>query len=280
VDQFHHGGLTFDVREVGPAEGEAVILLHGYPQTKAAWSEVAPALAEAGYRVLAPDQRGFSPLARPKGRKQYRIDRLVGDVLALADEAGADRVHLVGHDWGGAVAWAFAMWNPSRLLSVTSLTTPHQKAYLRALFTSRQFFMSWYALFFQLPLLPEWSARIGPMKRSFERALVRSGLPETYAAQYQAIVDQPEAITATINWYRAGVLTPFTRYCVVSVPTLYVYATGDVALGRKAADLTGRYVTGPYRYEVLEGMCHWIPEVAPNLVAGLLLEHFSNANAS
>jgi pimeloyl-ACP methyl ester carboxylesterase len=278
VDQFHHAGLTFEVWEMGPAEGEVVILLHGYPQTKAAWSKVVPSLAEAGYRVLAPDQRGFSPLARPKGRRQYTIDRLVGDVLALADEASAPRVHLVGHDWGGAVAWAFAMWNPGRLLSVTSLTTPHQKAYIRALFTSRQFFMSWYALFFQLPLLPEWCVRAGPMRRSFERSLARSGLPETYAAQYQAIVDQPEAITATINWYRASLLTPFTRYGTVTVPTLYVYATGDIALGRKAADLTERYVTGPFRYEVLEGMSHWIPEVAPNLVVELLLEHFSNAS--
>lgn len=274
MDQFQHSGLIFDVWDLGPAEGEVVVLLHGFPQTKATWSEIAPSLAEAGYRVLAPDQRGYSPGARPEGRRQYTIDCLVGDVLALADAAGAPRFHLVGHDWGGAVAWACAMWHPERLLTVTSLATPHQKAYLRALVTSGQFFMSWYAMFFQLPRLPEWSARFGPVRRMFERNLVRSGLPEKDRARYAAAFDDPAALTAAINWYRAAALTPSARYTSVAVPALYVYATADIALGRLAADLTARYVTGPYRYEVLQGMSHWIPESAPKVVVELLLHHF------
>ena len=275
MEQFHRGDLTFDVWELGPADGEVVVLLHGFPQTKAAWSEVAPLLAEAGYRVLAPDQRGYSPGARPVGRRQYTLDLLAGDVLALADAAGGSRFHVVGHDWGGAVAWALGMWHPDRVRTVTSLTVPHPRAYLRAMLTSRQFFMSWYAIFFQLPWLPEWSAGFAPTQRLFERALERSGLPDKHRDEYRAALEDRAATTATINWYRAGPFVSSSRFVPVAVPTLYVYATDDVALSRRAADLTARYVTGRYRYEVLQGTSHWIPEVAPQIVVRLLLEHFS-----
>lgn len=275
MEQFHRGDLIFDVSDFGPADGQVVILLHGFPQTRAAWSEVAPPLAEAGYRVLAPDQRGYSPGARPAGRRQYTLDLLAGDVLALADAAGASRFHVVGHDWGGAVAWALGMWHPDRLHTVTSLTVPHPRAYLRAMLTSRQLFLSWYALFFQLPWLPEWSARIGPTQRMFERALERSGLPDTHRDEYRAALEDRAAMTAAINWYRAGPFVPASRFVPVAVPTLYVYADDDVALGRRAADLTARYLTGRYRYEVLHGTSHWIPEVAPKVVVRLLLEHFA-----
>ena len=275
MDQFQRNGLTFDVWDLGPSDGPVVILLHGFPQTNQAWSEVAPALADAGYRVLAPNQRGYSPGARPRGRGQYGLELLVGDVLALADAAGARRFHVAGHDWGGAVAWSCAMWHPDRVVTITSLAVPHPKAYLRALVTSRQLLLSWYAMFFQLPGLPELSGRLGPMRRLFARILVRSGLPEEQRASYEAVLDQPGALTCAINWYRAGLLTPPSRFSTVSVPTLYVYPTADVALGRTGADLTGRYVTGPYQYEVLEGMVHWIPEVAPGVVTELLLGHFA-----
>jgi pimeloyl-ACP methyl ester carboxylesterase len=277
MDRFVRDDLTFDVWDLGPADGETVILLHGFPQTKAAWSDVAPALADAGYRVLAPDQRGYSPGARPAGRRQYTLDLLAGDVLALADAAGSSRFHVVGHDWGGAVAWVLGMWHPDRLHTLTSLTVPHPRAYLRSMLTSRQFFLSWYALFFQLPRIPEWSARFGPSQRLFERALERSGLPDKHRDEYRSALDDPSATTATINWYRAGPLVPASRFVPVNVPTLYGYAADDVALGRRAADLTARYVTGRYRYEVLQGTSHWIPEVAPDVVVTLLLEHFSRA---
>lgn len=277
MDELTSDGLTFDVWDLGPRRGEVVVLLHGYPQTNAAWTEVAPALAEAGYRVLAPDQRGYSPRARPRGRRHYRVERLVGDVLALADAAGTPRFHVVGHDWGGAVAWACAMWNPDRVATVTSLTVPHPRAFLRALVTSRQFFMSWYAMFFLLPVLPEALARFGPARRRFEETLRRTGLPDERLTEYRAVLDQPGALTAALNWYRAGPLTLPSRYRPVSVPALYVYASGDVALGRRAADLTERYVTGPFQYEVLDGVGHWIPEVAPQVVVDLLSRHFAQA---
>src|SRR5205814_3021424 len=139
-----------------PGDGEVIVLLHGYPETKESWDGVIPGLVDGGYRVLAPDQRGYSRRARPKGRRAYGSEHLVGDVLALADAAGAERFHVVGHDWGGAVAWYCAMWHPERVKTMTSLATPHPSAFVRSLLTSTQLLHSWYFLLYQLPAIPEW----------------------------------------------------------------------------------------------------------------------------
>ncbi len=271
-----HDGLTFDFDDFGPDEGltddaEAVVLLHGYPASRRSWAGVAPHLTAAGYRVLVPDQRGYSPGARPRGRRSYAMGHLVGDVMALADHAGIERFHLVGHDWGGGVAWSAAAWHPERVTTVTSLATPSVKALLRSMTSSTQALHSWYMAFYQLPWLPEASVTTGP---AFTRVLVGSGLSQAAAEDYVGFMRSGAAGPA-INWYRA---IPFTSPKVlgpVSVPTLYVYGTGDFALGRRAADLVGRYVSGPYRYEVLEGVSHWIPEEEPDTTARLLLEHFA-----
>ena len=276
MNEYRNGELIFDVRDEGPADGEVVILLHGYPETKASWDDVVPPLAGAGYRVLAPDQRGYSPRARPGGRRAYGADNLVGDVLALADAAGADRFHVVGHDWGGAVAWYCAMWHPQRLATVTSLATPHPAAMARSWLTSTQLLRSWYFLFYQLPRLPEWATTSAFGRRRFRETLLRSGLPEPKLDAYMAVLDQPGAMTAAINWYRAVPFTPPSRQVPVTVPTLYVYGERDFALGSKAADRTGRYVTGPYRYERLRAS-HWMPEEVPDVVTRLLLEHIGAA---
>jgi pimeloyl-ACP methyl ester carboxylesterase len=276
VNEFRNGDLVFDVRDEGPERGEVVILLHGYPETKESWDAVIPGLTGAGYRVLAPDQRGYSPGARPKGRRAYSADKLVGDVLALADAAGADRFHVVGHDWGGAVAWYSAMWHPDRVATMTSLATPHPSAFAKSLVTSTQLFKSWYFLFYQLPRLPEWTAASPFGKPRFRATLLRSGLPPEKLDAYMAVLDQPGAMTAAINWYRAVPFTPPSQLRPVTVPALYVYGAGDFALGRRPADLTARYVTGPYRYEILTGVSHWIPEEVPDLVVEHLLDHVGN----
>jgi len=278
VNEYRNGDLTFDVRDEGPTNGETVILLHGYPETKASWDEVVPGVAAAGYRVLAPDQRGYSPRARPNGRRAYAADNLVSDVLALADAAGARRFHVVGHDWGGAVAWYCAMWHPDRVITVTSLATPHPRAFARSLVSSTQFFRSWYFFFYQLPALPEWTATSRFGRRRFRDTLLRSGLPEEKLDAYLAVLDQPGAMTAAINWYRAVPFTPPTKQRPVAVPTLYVYGARDSALGPRAAELTARYVTGSYRYERLDDASHWMPEEAPDLVVRLLLEHIGGGD--
>jgi pimeloyl-ACP methyl ester carboxylesterase len=271
MQTFSRGELTFDVTDSGPADGAVVVLLHGYPENRTSWDAVTPLLTEQGLRVLAPDQRGYSPGARPRRRRDYRMPELVADALALVDASGAAKVHLVGHDWGGAVAWAFATTHPDRLHTVTSLTTPHPRAFAASMVRSGQALHSWYMAFFQLPWLPEQSFT-PRMEKTMRRALQRSGLRPDAVDRYVRPLMQPGAARAAINWYRG---LPMSRPLKgrIQVPTLYVYATKDAFLGRKAADLTARYVEAPYRFEVLDGASHWIPEEHPDVLAHLLLEH-------
>lgn len=274
--EFSRDGLSFDVSDSAdgdddPAGAPVVVLLHGFPENRTSWLAVTPSLVDAGLRVLAPDQRGYSPRARPLRRRDYVMSELVGDVLALLDAAGADRVHLVGHDWGGLVAWAFAHAHPDRLTTVTSLTTPHPRAMAKAMVVGTQALRSWYVAAFQLPYLPEAAITAGGGER-FRRGLVDAGLSEDAAERYAAPLQAPHAARAAVNWYRAVPLarTPPGK---VTVPAMYVYATRDSYLGRKAADLTADYVAAPYRYEVLDGRTHWLPEEAADDVARLVVDH-------
>jgi pimeloyl-ACP methyl ester carboxylesterase len=273
MDQFSRSGLLFDVIDAGPPDGDGVILLHGFPETSASWSAVSPALTAAGLRVLAPDQRGYSPGARPTGRRAYAMGELVADVIALADRAGLDQFDVVGHDWGGAVAWSLATMHPDRLRTLTSLSTPHPEAMLRAMVSSTQLLHSWYMLMFQLPRVPERMllARDG---LAFKRSMGQAGLAADAVERYYQHLRQPGALTAALNWYRALPFSATDRQRTpITVPTMYVWSTNDVALGRAAAERTARYVSGPYRFEVLDGVSHWIPEEVPDEIARLLLDH-------
>ena len=269
--RFERAGLTFDVIDAGPPGGEVIVLLHGFPETSRSWDEVIPPLVDAGYRVLAPDQRGYSPAARPAGRRAYVMAELEADVLALAGRARADRVHVAGHDWGGAVAWALAAHHPDRVASLTSVSTPHPAAMAAAMVRSTQAMRSWYMLLFQLPWLPE--RLIGPR---LEEGLRGGGLPERYARIYAGVLKQPGALTAALNWYRA---LPFERRPIgpVSVPTTLLWTDGDRYLTRTAAELTARWVTGAYRAELVPGVSHWVPETAPETVAAVVLERVRGA---
>ena len=275
VKSFNRGPLTFDVLDAGPPDGPPVILLHGFPETSVSWADVVPGLHGHGFRTLAPNQRGYSRGARPKGRRSYAIPELVADVVALADAAGAERFHLVGHDWGGIVAWHFASAHPERLLTVTSLSTPHPGAFQESLIRSTQLLKSYYMLAFQLPGLPERSLLASDGK-AFRRALRKSGLHDEAITRYLETLREPGAMTAALNYYRALLVSGrrALRCGDIAVPTLYVWSTEDTALSRRSAELTARHVTGPYRFEVLEGVSHWIPEEEPAEVTRLLLEHF------
>ena len=271
MHQFSRDGFTFDVSDDGPSDAPVVVLLHGFPENRSSWLALTPLLVAAGFRVLAPDQRGYSPRARPTRRRSYVMSELVADVLALVDAAGAERVHLVGHDWGGGVAWAFAHAHPDRLHTVTSLTTPHPRAFAKAMVVGGQAIHSWYMAMFQLPFLPEAAitARGG---QNFRQGLVKSGLSEEAADRYATPLRDRTAARCAVNWYRGLPLSRAPKG-KVTVPAMYVYATGDQFLGRKAADLTAHYVAADYRYEVLEGRSHWLPEEAPEEVAKLVIEH-------
>lgn len=273
---YERKGLVFDVRDEGPVGGDVVVLLHGFPQTSASWDEVAAGLSAAGFRTLAPDQRGYSPRARPPGRLAYRQSELVADVVALIDAAGVDRAHVVGHDWGGGVAWNLTMAHPERVRTLTAMSAPHPAAFVRAMATSSQLLRSWYMFAFQPPWLAELA---GPARdpEAFARRLVASGLAPDKARAYAARLAEPGAFTAAVNWYRGAPLSGRSPNARVTVPTLFVWSTGDHFVTRRAAELTARYVQGPYRFEVVEGADHWLPDNEPDKIVSLLLPHLGQA---
>lgn len=263
---FSNGELVFDLRDEGPADGEPVVLLHGFPQDAASWDRVVPTLHAAGLRTLAPDLRGYSPGARPQGRRAYRLELLVGDVLALLDDRGLEHAHVVGHDWGGLLAWALAGRTPKRVRTLTVLSTPHPAAMVASFTSSTQLLTSWYLGAFQLPVLPELL-----LARTLDRSLQRSGLPRADAERYARRMREPGASAGALGWYRA---MPFSaRYAVPRsrVPTTYVWGEHDFALGRRAAELTADQVRGPYHFQALSAG-HWLPERMPDDVAALVLD--------
>ena len=269
-------GFVFEARAAGPEDGPLVLMLHGFPQSSFEWRRQMPALAALGFRVVAPDQRGYSPRARPDEVEAYAIPHLVGDVLAIAEALGHERFHLVGHDWGGAVAWFTAMMRPGHVLSLVSVSTPHPFAFSRALSNpgGEQAGMSGY-----MTMLRSDSAEA--LLLADDAAALRgiyegAGLTGEEIDVYVDLLGSPEAIGAALHWYRAMVLP--TRQPPVSpvrVPTMYVWSTDDIALGREAAELTAEFVEGPYRFEVLEGVGHWVPEEAAGRLNGLLAEHLA-----
>lgn len=271
MQTFHRGALTFDVRDAGPADGDVAILLHGFPQHSTSWDLVAPLLHERGLRTLCPDQRGYSPGARPQGRRAYALDELVEDVVALADASGAPAVHLVGHDWGAAVAWGVAAAHPEKVRTLSALSVPHPRAFLRAMTRSPQLLRSWYMLAFQLPGLPERAMHGARLVQQ----LVSTGLPAAAAERDAAFLASPGALTAAINWYRAIPFGNPRAEATVRVPTLYVWGDGDRFLTRAAAEGCGRYVEAPYRFEILRGADHWTPEKNADEVAALLAEQMT-----
>ncbi len=269
---------TLDVRESGPPDGSPVLLLHGFPQGADSWDAVTPALAAAGYRTVAPDQRGYSPGARPRSRADYRLDEMVDDACAVIDARAGGRAHVVGHDWGAAVAWRLAARHPGRVRTLTALSVPPLAAYTRSLVTSRQLVASWYVWAFQVPGLAE--RVLGAHGRAFSPRLAavlrRTGQSRVRAERDAARLADPAALTAALNWYRGALAgRPGPADPPVPVPTLFVWSDGDTAILRPAVELVHRHVSGPYRYAELRGVSHWIPEEAPDALVELLLPHLA-----
>ncbi|WP_181312518.1 alpha/beta fold hydrolase [Nocardioides campestrisoli] len=265
IETFTHDGLTFDVRDGGPLDGEPVVLLHGFPERSDSWDDVRALLHAEGLRTFAPDQRGYSPRARPFGRWAYRLDRLVEDVVSLVDRIGSP-VHLVGHDWGAVVAWALAVRRPEVVRSLTAVSVPHPGAMFWAVRHGPQAAKSWYVGLFFLPVLVESLVRVRP--DAFDTALLKGGMRPEDVARVQAEIIDDGALPGALGWYRA---LPFAPRDVsrtpVTVPTTYVWSDRDVALSREAAEACGRFVEGDYRYVELEGVSHWVPRQAADLLA-------------
>ncbi|MGI5246396.1 alpha/beta fold hydrolase [Dactylosporangium sp. CA-139066] len=263
ITQFTNDGLTFDVDDAGDPAAPAVILLHGFPQDRAAWAGVAADLVRHERRTLAPDLRGYSPGARPRDRRRYALDLLAGDVIALADAAGLERFDLAGHDWGAALAFHVAGRHPGRVRTLTALSVPHRGAWASAARSGTQLWRSKYIALFQLPALPE---RV--LARGIEGFLLRSGLGPEHARRYAERGRRHELDTA-LNWYRAMRLPAvFPR---VAVPTLFAWGDGDEYVTERLARRCGSWVDGAYTFEILRGVRHWIPEMHPRLAAELIL---------
>ena len=270
LESFERDGLRFDVRDEGPLAGPPVLLLHGFPQDCSCWAGVTPTLNAAGYRTLAPNQRGYSPQARPRGRNAYRLRELVDDVLALADAADVQRVHLVGHDWGGFVAWAVAAAHPDRISAMTVLSTPHPAAFVDSMLHG-QALRSWYMAAVQLPAAPELMLR--PGSRVWQS--LRRGVGADAADAYMQRLAEPGAATAALNWYRAlpaDLRQPSVRVGPIAVATQYVWGERDPFLGRAAAERTAKYVRGQYRFRPLGQAGHWLPERNADEVAELVID--------
>ncbi|MCL3817519.1 alpha/beta fold hydrolase [Aeromicrobium wangtongii] len=263
------GELVFDVRTTGPQDGPAILLLHGFPETSLSWNQVAPRLADAGLRVIALDQRGYSPGARPALVQDYATELLAGDVIGVADALGIDRFHLVGHDWGSAVSWVVAGRWPERVRTFTAVSIPHLSAYNAALRSDpdQQQRASYISLLRQEGKAEDLLLADGARRLT---AMYGAAVPVGLVVRYVAHLAEPGALTSVLNWYRAmtGDLgrTPRTQ-----VPTTFVWGDQDQAIGSVAALACGDFVDADFRFVRLDGIGHWIPEQAPEALAEAIL---------
>lgn len=271
-------GFVFDVLTAGPTHRPTVLFLHGFPEFADAWIEIMQPIVAAGYHCVALQQRGYSDGARPKNVDDYHVDKLVGDVLAVADALNAKQFHLVGHDWGGVVAWVLAAREPARLLTLSVLSTPHVDAFLEAIKVDpEQKKKSWYIGLFRFPFhLAEFLILRDNAK--LLKQCYRGQLSDEQLKRNVIRFSKPGVLTAALNWYRA--LTRSLRVGVISeTPVLFIWGSADQALGRTAATKTAEFVSSKYQFEPLEGLSHWLLEQAPERCAELCLKHFQKSEA-
>ena len=262
------GEIRLHCAAMGPRDAPLVLLLHGFPEFHGTWCRQLPALAAAGFRAVAPDLRGYGGSDKPRSVRDYRIELLARDVEALIEALGSERADVVGHDWGGNVAWYFAMWHPERLRRLVVLNMPHPARYLRALRTARQLRKSWYVFFYQLPLLPERFTMDEKLRAVFTRTPARPG---AYGAQ------QIEETIAAVRWrsgpihyYRAAARYRSPRWRRIETPTLVVWGDRDRWLGRELAEPDPRWVANA-RVEHIAEASHWVHADAPERVNELLV---------
>jgi pimeloyl-ACP methyl ester carboxylesterase len=270
------------LHHVEAGTGPLVLLLHGFPEFWYCWRHQIPALAAAGYRAVAPDQRGYNESDKPVGVRNYRLELLVEDIAGLIGQLGAGRAVLVGHDWGGAIAFRVAQLRPDLVERLVVLNAPHLAAF-RHKAGPGQWLRSWYTLFFQLPCLPEWLMQMDDfvlLERALRRQPVHAGaFSREDIRRYKRALARPGALTATLNYYRAGMR--FSREAMrddrpISVPTLLIWGERDPYLGVALSEGLDRWVPG-IRVERIPDSSHWVQNDVPEHVNRLLINFLRGA---
>lgn len=274
-EQIRGDGVELHVARAG--EGPPVVLLHGFPENWTSWRHQLAPLVDAGFSVFAPDLRGYRLSQRPAERSAYHLRHLVADVAALVQYTGHPRVHLVGHDWGGVIAWTFASEHPELLRRMVILNAPHLRIYLTKVRRPPQMLRSWYVYFFQLPMLPEWVLSAGGfavLRQMFARTPARQGaFSEEEIDGYIESLSPPGALTAALNYYRANLARSGAEMAstVIEAETLVIWGERDPALGVGLLDGLEQVAT-QVRIERLANVGHWVQNEAPEEVNRLLLQ--------
>jgi len=272
-------GVRLHAVEAGPPDGPLLILLHGFPEFWYGWREQISALAGAGFRVLAPDQRGYNLSDKPEGVASYALDPLARDIVGLIDEAGRDKAFLAGHDWGGAVAWWTAMCHPHRVERLAVLNVPHPAVMRRHLFKNpQQRRRSWYFFYYQLPWLPEWSFSASDFALGVKalRTSRRGTFSDEDIARYREAWSQPGAVRSMFHWYRAALRVRPRRPMSfrVATPALLLWGARDRFLGREMAQ-PSLDLCDDGRLVFFEEATHWLQHEEPERVNAMLADFFS-----
>ena len=265
--------LTFTCRVSGLENtGDAVILLHGFPETSRMYYDLIPVLVSEGYKVVAPDQRGYSQSARPPKISDYSIDKLSQDVIDIADAFQFEKFHLVGHDWGSAVGWVTAALYSERIISWTALSVPHLDAFFDAINTDKdQQRKSQYIKFFKKPILPELYFKI--FGYTYLKNIWRKS-SQLEIEKYLEVFKQRGALKASLNWYRANMKKENKVIGDIITPTLIIYGLKDMAIGEKSVDESEKYLTGDYKIEKLKAG-HWLIQESFEDVSNSILQHLN-----
>ena len=266
--------LTFTCRVSGMEnDGEAVILLHGFPETSRMYYDLIPVLVSEGFKVVAPDQRGYSPGARLPKISDYSIDKLSQDVIDIADAFQFEKFHLIGHDWGSAVGWVTVAFHSDRVISWTALSVPHLDAFFEAMNNNpEQQRKSQYIKFFKKPILPEFYFSIFGYK--YLRDIWRKSSKEEIE-KYLEVFKQKGALKSSLNWYRANMKNDDKSIGDIAAPTLIIYGLKDMAIGEKSVDESEKYLKGDYKIEKLE-TGHWLIQESFEAVSKSIINHLTN----
>jgi pimeloyl-ACP methyl ester carboxylesterase len=274
------GGVRLHCRSVGAAGAPLVVFLHGFPARWSTWRELLPAFARAGYLAVAPDLRGYGASDKPAGVPEYSITKVTADVTAIIDAYGRERAHVVGHDVGGGVAWATAMFHPDRVERLAILNAIHPVGFERQLRKWSQIKKSWYVFLFLLPRIPEWWLSRKDF-RFVRRGLADDGLPDDVVSDLLEGVRPPGALHAGLNWYRASLREGMKVRALlkkVDRPALVVWGDRERHFDPELATPPADWVTNARVAHVAEG-AHWVHHDAPERVAELVLAHFRHSAA-